>query len=414
METFILKQDLGNLDIFKELYDFAESQKFQNTNALTLLKFNEATQHLEEESRSFIENSNIEIAKIAHSYLEMSLHVFLYVLKRGGLLERPMLNAYFRYINFLRLVFNKENCPKNPLFFSRNFTKNFPSLFGPKVRYNSNYLKRHFDHGIPIDLMGRNPFYYDIDFKELEISIEYDFNLIDKTLVKYDKESEIINLYMMDFMVHGYMFQQNTDELIYQSECYEYILDLSIDNKQHDAQKISSSLFKIVSSISSIENVSLEFEHLEKGSLLARLRLKMKDFIAKSEVKNFFILLRELLFGALTGGKMSAIDTLRKTAEIDKLDREQKLIQRQLDENEDANNKKKERLLDLERKRLENRSLELKNTAAQLENLKTIVQLTKDGILEADLTKIDLNGINFINSHGDEIIDSEEDINEMT
>ncbi|RIV51630.1 hypothetical protein D2V93_06920 [Flagellimonas taeanensis] len=413
METFILKQDLGNLDIFKELYDFAESQKFQNTNALTLLKFHEATQHLEEESRSFIENSNIEIAKIAHSYLEMSLHVFLYVLKRGGLLERPMLNAYFRYINFLRLVFNKENCPKNPLFFSRNFTKNFPSLFGPKVRYNSTYLKRHFDHGIPIDLMGRNPFYYDVDFKELEISIEYDFNLIDKTLVKYDKESEIINLYMMDFMVHGYMFQ-NTDELIYQSECYEYILDLSIDSKQHDAQKISSSLFKIISSISSIENVSLEFEHLEKGSLLTRIRLKMKDFIAKSEVKNFFILLRELLFGALTGGKISATDTLRKTAEIDKLEREQKLIQRQLDDNEDANNKKKDRLLDLERKRLENRSLELKNTAAQLENLKTIVQLAKDGILEADLTKIDLNGINFINSHGNEIIDSEEDINEMT
>ncbi|MDC6384605.1 hypothetical protein PP180_04480 [Muricauda sp. SK9] len=261
--------------------------------------------------------------------------------------------------------------------------------------------------------MGRNPFYYDVDFKELEISIEYDFNLIDKTLVKYDKESEIINLYMMDFMVHGYMFQ-NTDELIYQSECYEYILDLSIDSKQHDAQKISSSLFKIISSISSIENVSLEFEHLEKGSLLTRIRLKMKDFIAKSEVKNFFILLRELLFGALTGGKISATDTLRKTAEIDKLEREQKLIQRQLDDNEDANNKKKDRLLDLERKRLENRSLELKNTAAQLENLKTIVQLAKDGILEADLTKIDLNGINFINSHGNEIIDSEEDINEMT
>ncbi len=415
MEIYTTQQDLGNVDVFKELYEFAENQKLQDTNTLTILKFNEATQALEVQSNSFIEESKENIAIIAHNYLEATLKVFLYVLQRGGLLDRPILTAYFRYLKFLELIFDKEKSSTNELFFSRNFTINFPSLVGPKARYyDILFVKNHIDHGLPKDLTEKDPFYLNMDFKKLELSIEYDFNLKDRTIVPYDKESEIINFYLKDYMVEQFIFNPNDNELVFQKDYYEYVLDLSVHDLNKDAQKMTSSLYKILSSISSIENVNIEFENLERGSILARLRIKMKDFVAKNEVKNFFILLRELIFGIMTGGKISALETLKKTAEKDKIEMEKKLLQKKIDEESDKTNIEKHRLLDIERKELENRRLEIQNNSDRLSNLKTIVELAKDGILEADLTKIDLNGINFINTHAGEILDSEEDLDKMT
>jgi len=414
MEVFTAKQDLGNIDIFKELYEFAENQKLQDANGLTIIRFKEVTEALENQSRNFIGESNKNIARITHSYLETSLKVFLFVLKRGGMLHRPVLSAYFRYLSFLGLVLNIETSTNNDLFFARNFTVNFPSLFGPKAGYNSNYLKNHLNYGVPIELLEKKPFYYEIDFKDLERNIEYEFNLLDKTYSSYDKEMEMINIFHKDFLVQQFVFNPNTDNLIFQNDYYEYIIDISLENHEKDAQMMASALFKILSSISSVENVSTQFEHLELGSILARIRVKMKDFVAKNEVRNFFILLRELLFGVLTNGKTSAVETLKKIAEIDKLDAERKLIRKRLVEENNEDEVMKHRLLEIERKQLENRKLDIQNTAAQLANLKTVVELAKDGILEADLTKVDLNGISFINTHGEKIVDSDEDIDKMT
>jgi len=414
MEIFIQKQDLGNLDIFKEIYDFIETQRYQNVDALTAIKFKETTEAIEEKSRNFIESSQENIAKIAHNYLETSLNVFLFVLKRGGLLNRPVLNAYFRYLNFLNLVFDAKNSTSNKLFFSRNFTVNFPSLFGPKATYDSYNIENHFKYGVPNDLVDSNPFYEEMNFIVLEDSIEYDFNLLDKTDAPYDKEIEIIKLFQKDFLVKQFTFNPNTDSLMFQNDYYEYIIDLNINNHDNDAQKMTSSLFKILSSISGIENVSVEFEHLEMGSILARLRIKMKNFIAKKEVKEFFTLLREFVFGLASNGTISPVDILKKTAETEKIEAERKLIQRKLNEDSSIDLIQKQRLLDIEKIQLENRRLELENTAVELSNIKTIVEFAKDGILEADLIKVDLNGISYILNHGGNIVDSEEDIDEMT
>jgi len=414
MEVFIRKQDLGNIDVFKEIYDFIDSQRDSTVNTLTLLKFKEATEATEEKSRLFIKHSGNKIAEISHNYIETSLSVFLYVLKRGGLLERPILYAYFRYLNFINLVFDVNTSTSNELFFSRNFTVNFPSLIGPKSMYDFYSIKNYFEKGVPTNLVEGHPFYLKIDFKDLEKSINNDFNLLNKTYLPYHKDIEIIKLFQRDFLVKQFIFDPHTNKLLLQNEYYEYIVDLNIIKKNNDAQAMTSSLYKILTSISGIENVEVEFEHLEMGSIIARLRVKMKNYVAKKEVKEFFILLKELIFSLASNGKISSVETLKKIAEIEKLELEKKLIKRKLDSEPSINLINKQHLLDIEKKQLENQRKGIENTAMKLSNIKTVVELAKDGILESDFIKVDLNGIGYILNHSENIVDSEEDIDKMT
>lgn len=408
-------KNTGSLNIFVEFYDFIEAQKLSGTDPSKLWQFKNGISSLEEKSRIFQKNNPERFSKIGLLYLEASLKTFLYVLKRGGLLERPTLSAYFRFIYFMEILLGNTVNGSNELFFTRNFINNFPSLLsfdGSPQTLNMNH--NFFKEKISSPVLSETPFYEKLDFFQLENNISTDFKTLDISRLPYKKDGSLVNMYLSDYMVKQYDFNPYTDELIFQKEYFEYVLDLNIIVKNQDAQKMSSSLFKIISSLSSIENVKVEFEHLQLGSILTRLKIKMKNFIAKREVVEFFAVLKEVLINAITNGGVSQADTMKKIAEADKIRNEARLIAKQLEAVPELAIIKKEKLLNLERQALENRKLELENAASKLEMISKITDLAKSGVLEADLLEIDLNGIAYLLSHGEKIKNPDNDLKDMT
>ena len=111
-------------------------------------------------------------------------------------------------------------------------------------------------------------------------------------------------------------------------------------------------LFKILSGISNIDNVKLEFKHLISGSILARVRAYLKDLVAKEETKAVLETTKEAVTKSLTGGLVSHSDTKKKSAETEKIKKEKEQIEKEIDSMPSDIEAKIANALDLEKKLL--------------------------------------------------------------
>ena len=169
----------------------------------------------------------------------------------------------------------------------------------------------------------------------------------------------------------------------------------------------------LINSISNIENVKVEIEDIRTGSLYARIKIYLKDLVAKEETKAVLETSKEAVVKTLTAGQVSHVETKKVNAETKKIRAEQELIEKEIESKPSEFESKISNALDLERKALENEQLKVQLTKEKLEVLSKLSDLATKGILDVDDIRIDINEVLYLLKNGDAIEAPETDIDEI-
>lgn len=411
--------DLGSKNIFEGFYELIEEHRF---NAEKDFELGDFYDHLSEFDISYqkYNSRNKEVSnKIVTKYLSDALYSFFVIFKFKGFSDRPVFYAFKKFIQFYSLLLDNSDDVTSEFFFKKNISKNFPSLykgdyvnFLKKEKLNFNlFVASNFDEYAKIISKAEHRIAFDFGIPNPVI---YFLGDLDKTEPLDEFVKKELFLYVNEFKIVEFNWDNDKEKFIQIGFCYEMTIDVEIDVKDNDAQVLTSILFKILSSISNIDNVKLEFEHLMNGSLIARVRAYLKDLIAKEETKAVLETTKETLIKTVTAGQVSHADTKKTNAETDKIKAEQKKIEKELDSLPTDLESKIANALELEKKALENENLRIKNAKEKIEIIEKLSNLATSGIIEADDLKIDVNEILYILKSGDNIETTDIDIDKIT
>lgn len=411
--------DLGSKNIFEGFYELIEEHRF---NAEKEFELGDFYDHLSTFDLAYQEYNfrNNEISnKIVTKYLSDSLYSFFVIFKFKGFSDRPVFYAFKKFIQFYSLLLERSDNVQSEFFFKKNISKNFPTL------YEGDYINFLSKEELNFNLLGTSNFdQYALTISKAEYGISFDFGVPNPRMSFLDDLDETQELdgfikkefflYVNEFKIIEFHWDNDKEEFIEIDFSYEMTLDIRIDTKDNDAQVLTSILFKILSSISSIDNVKLEFEHILKGSLIVRVRAYIKDLVAKEETKAVLETTKEALIKTATAGQVSHAETKKTNAETGKIKAEQKKIEKELESLPTDLESKIANALELEKKALENENLRIKNAKEKIEIIEKLSALATSGILEADDLKIDINEILYILKSGDSIEATDTDIDKIT
>jgi hypothetical protein len=378
--------DLGEQNILEEFYELVEKHRL-SSNEFQLGDFYDALNNFDLAYQNYNTENNAKSNAIVNKYLVHCLYLFLVIFKFKGFSDRPVFYAFKKFINWFTIVLQNSNGINSDFFFAKNISENFPSL------WQGDFIKFLNQNLINFNLFNPKQFdsYLDI-VEDAEYNISKDFGIKDyfeslKTqFFVFGNEFKVIEL--------EYISLNNTFKKV--QETYEMTIDIEIDMDDNDGAKLIAALNYIMSSLSNIENVKLEIEEIYKGSLKAKIRVFMKDLIAKEETKAVLETSKEAVIKALTAGQVSHVETKKTTAETKKIYTEEKLLENELKSKPSEFESKMANALELEKKALENESLRIQNVRDKLEIISKLSDLATKGILEADDIRIDINEILYI------------------
>lgn len=411
--------DLGSKNIFEGFYELIEEHRFNAEKDFELGDFYDHLSTFDLAYQEYNFRNEEESNRIVTKYLSDCLYSFFVIFKFKGFTDRPVFFAFKKFIQFYSILLDNTDNINSEFFFKKNISKNFPTLF------QGDYVNFLAEEELNFNLIKTSNFdEYAHIIGKAEDRLAFDFGVPNPMYFLFNDLSEADDLedfakkefffYVNEFRVIEFRWDDDANEFIEIDFFYEMILDLRIDIKDNDAQALTSVLFKILSSISNIDNVKLEFEHLLKGSLITRIRVYLKDLVAKEETKAVLETTKEALIKTVTAGQVSHADTKKTNAETDKMKSEQKKIEKELESLPTDLESKIANALELERKALENENLRIKNAKEKIEIIEKLSTLATAGILEADDLKIDINEILYILKSGDSIEATDVDIDKIT
>ena len=411
--------DLGSKNIFEGFYELIEEHRFNAEKDFELGNFYDHLSKFDIAYQEYNFKNNETSNKIVTKYLSDVLYSFFVIFKFIGFSDRPVFYAFKKFIQFYSLLLEKSDNVTSDFFFKKNISKNFPTLyqgefinFITKEEFNFNLLgTSNFDEYAQIITKAESRIAFDLGIPNPLIYFLGDF---DETESIDEFVKEEFFLYVNEFKIIKFHWNIEKEEFIEIDFNYEMTIDIRIDVKDNDAQVLTSILFKILSSLSNIDNVKLEFEHLMNGSLIARIRAYLKDLVAKEETKAVLETTKEALIKTVTAGQVSHAETKKTNAETDKIKIEQKKIEKELDSLPTDLESKIVNALELEKKALENENLRIKNAKEKIEIIEKLSNLATSGIIEADDLKIDINEILYILKSGDSIQATDVDIDNIT
>ncbi|SHI64832.1 hypothetical protein [Aquimarina spongiae] len=411
---------LGSKNIFEGFYELIEEHRFNAEKDFELGNFYDHLSAFDLAYQEYNFRNNELSNKIVTKYLTDSLYSFFVLFKFKGFSDRPVFYAFKKFIQFYSLLLEKSDNVQSDFFFEKNISKNFPTLF------EGDYINFLSKNDFNFNLLGTSNFdEYEYIISKAEYRIALDFgipNPISVYLKDMEEETEEpedfvkkeFYLFVTEFKIIEYHWDSENEKFIEIDFSYEMTLDIRIDTNDNDAQLQTEILFKILSSLSNINNVKLEFEHILKGSLIVRVRAYIKDLVAKEETKAVLETTKEALIKTATAGQVSHVETKKTSAETDKIKIEQKKIEKELESLPTNLESKISNALELEKKALENENLRIRNAKEKIEIIEKLSSLATAGILEADDLKIDINEILYILKSGDSIETTDTDIDKIT
>lgn len=408
MEDDIKIQNFGSKNILEEFYELIERHRIYN-KSFNLGNFYDYLSEFDEAYQKFNTESDARTTKAVYSQLIEAFFPFLVIFKISGFSDRPIFYSFKRFIRFYTLVLSQINEIKSEFFFRKNISENFPSLV---KGYFVNYIK-----GKDFNLNFIHPKNYD-DYSSVIESAEHkiskDFGLeYNHTLENIEESEKPFLVFSDNFKVLEYYFNSERFEFEFDDSHYEMTVDLRISVEDNDAQKLTSTLFKILTSLSNINNNKTEFEDISVGSLYARIKVYMKDILANEETKAILETTKEAVSKGLTAGQVSHSEVKKQSAETNKLKSEQKMIEKELSDKPSDFEAKMRNALDLEKKALENERLKNEIVKQKLENIQTLSDLSAKGIIEADMIRIDINEVLYFLKNGNELTKTDADIDDI-
>jgi hypothetical protein len=411
--------NLGSKNMFEGFYELIEEHRFNAEKDFELGDFYDYLNAFDLAYQEYNFRNNEISNRIVTKYLSDALYSFFVIFKFKGFSDRPVFYAFKKFIQFYSLLLEKSDNIQSEFFFKKNISKNFPTL------YEGDYINFLTKEELNFNLVGTSNFdEYAQIISKAEYAIAFDFGIPNPTIFFFDKLVETQKtkdfvkkeffLYVKEFKIIEYHWDNDKEEFIEIDFSYEMTLDIRIDVKDNNAQVLTSILFKILSSISNIDNVKLEFEHIIKGSLIVRVRAYIKDLVAKEETKAVLETTKEALIKTATAGQVSHAETKKTNAETEKIKAEKKKVEKELENLPTGLESKIANALELEKKALENENLRIKNAKEKIEIIVKLSALATSGILEADDLKIDINEILYILKSGNSIEATDTDIDKIT
>lgn len=391
--------ELGESNIFEEFYELIEKHRLNTSNKFEIEDFYKNLSDFDLAYQEFSTSNNEKSNAIVYSYISHCLYCFLVLFKFNGFSDRPFYWAFNRFIQFSTVLLKNSNNIKNDSFYFRNITQNFPSLWrGPyldllrKKKINFNLInveqyERNFtlfartEAEISVDLGTERLNYFSFRHAPKEEQAEYK-----SKFYAYCSEYEVLEL----------IWQNEAEIFLEENVSYEMEIQFKISDYSKNAATLVQSLYLIINALSNIDNVKVELEELRTGSLIGRIRLYIKDLLAKEEAKAVLETAKEAVSKTLTGGQVSHAETKKTNAETKKVAKETELIEKDLKGRPTDIEAKLINALNLEKLALENEQLKIQNAKEKLEIVDKLSDLAKKGILGVDEIRIDINGILYL------------------
>ncbi|MEZ5017850.1 MAG: hypothetical protein R2800_12405 [Flavipsychrobacter sp.] len=405
--TQALLFDLSEKNILEEFYELIEKHRTANSK-FSLGNFYDILEEFDRQYQDFNVNSDPVSKEIVNKYLVQSLFPFLVMFKYTGFSDRPIFYAFKRFIHWFSFLLSKSDNIKSEFFYRKNIIENFPTLWGGQL---SNYISKHtekvnFNINTPSQY---DELYYIILHEEDDISYE-----LGTLKNKRKKPIEEWYIFSKEFTKTKIKWDEKRYRFVEIEETYEMYLDFEISVKDNRADVLSVILFKIISSLASVHNVKIEFEKISVGSLIGRVRIYLKDLLAKEETKAILETTKESLVSATTFGKVSYSNIKKQTAETEKIRKERDLLDKEIRSLPNETESKIINAINLEKKVLENEKLRNEIIDQKIEQIYKLSNLVESGILEADDIKININEIQYLLKQGDNLLPSEVDIDDIT
>jgi len=159
-------------------------------------------------------------------------------------------------------------------------------------------------------------------------------------------------------------------------------------------------LWTFIESLKKIEGVEVQLEDIKQGSIIAKIKIKFNNLLAKEEAKQ---ILENSVKSAEAFAEQKHTEVEKTKSETKKIDAEAELTDQQTKRLPD------EKILD-ERERLKNEKMKADIKSANLDNTKKQIGIIKDladlngmGIAQVDQLRIDINGLLYLDKNGEKI-----------
>jgi hypothetical protein len=179
------------------------------------------------------------------------------------------------------------------------------------------------------------------------------------------------------------------DEIVANARSTWYV-QVRFENTDISAAAIGKTIWALSSAIESVPGVVVKIESWESGSLVARLRVFIRNVWARDEVREVLHKGRNAAVAHYLDRPTEEAQKLR--AEREKLEEEKRLLQQKADSySTDAEKRITE--LNIAVKEEELRSQQLDNSLKAIELVERASSLVRDGLISADKLSIDINGL---------------------
>jgi hypothetical protein len=246
--------------------------------------------------------------------------------------------------------------PRHPFHVAITPSRHFPHFQTENILLLANRLKENYEIG----------FFKAVDFIGM------------KTMDKIEIESYRSKINHNARTIHEAIEGYRTDDRF----SFEWSIEVTISDEKYDAESISFLMWAIASALNSIDGVTTELEDWGKGSRKFSLRVIIRDWLAKEEVKQVLDKGRKAAEAQYLDKPINEAE--RTKAETGKIVKETEALlsadqQKQL---HDLEIEKKE--LDLDEKKIEIMNKATDGMIKRFEALRQISTLIKEGIIKND------------------------------
>ena len=195
----------------------------------------------------------------------------------------------------------------------------------------------------------------------------------------------------------------------YENYQFQWQISVRFSGKSFRASKIFRSLSLLAESLESISGVSVEIESQGVGSIWFKLRVFILNLVQKEEVKEVLEKTRDAVIAEQLDKRIKGVEKLEEDTLKTKAERI--ALERQSESVPDAEEAKKIRGLEIQKKELEIREKiadikrkEIENQQKELELYEKLAYMMKEGLLTSAPVEIQINGVPFLSYENKEIL----------
>lgn len=446
MENIYLSNtELGEKNVFEEIFSLIEKHRLNYENDFKLDDFYEIVSNFDKAFQKFnTENKNEDAIIEYNRLLESTFVFFIKIFSIKGFNDDPIYHGFKRFISFFNFLLTESNDLQNSKDFARNIYENFPSFNIDIIDLNLEKYVDLVNDDSDFFSQSLNTFWHKNSFIDLfetkftQEIIGIDIHEFHKSKIKnrlktflerfkeekeefkieaneeFIEEEKVFIVYCNNFVAKKISWDDKIKNYSVLNEQYYMFIDIEIDSENISLKDLISPVWLISSSLENIDGVTLDLDDIKKGSLKLRVKVWMKDLLAKEETKAVLETAKELAVSKLSDGNVSYQGIKKSKEEIKNLELENEKLENEV---ENLPNKQEvlfERALDIQKKMLENEKAEIDNVKSKLEIIDKLSDLASKGIIEADMIRIDINDILYILTEKKEIKEIGPDINNIT